>query len=331
MLSHSSMRSVWRGFACIAIALELVAAPCGGLAKRYTYKTDRNPKQQPKTVPTVPPSKVPPTHGHPTETNPGNTPHGSSDGPAIAAGVVGAGAIIAAVIADHEASPGHLGSGGPEVPKSFDMTDFAVKGLCRPNWPVVLDFMLDGPGLVQMDIVAADKRQFTVTLTNSPRRRAYAIFNLPPDFGKGLQIAVYRIRSMPAPGSSGPPPGLRTYGLGAGEKAVGSVAIDQLTFQPAAIHPQSNESASYGFHAHSAFDGVRAEFNFTTLFNGKLLVKKDKDAKLSPIPEGERARGTWDGKGKSGEHMLQIRAWRGLENGGDWVVAWSPDIVDVIR
>jgi hypothetical protein len=29
--------------------------------------------------------------------------------------------------------------------------------------------------------------------------------------------------------------------------------------------------------------------------------------------------------------MLQVRAWRGLENGGDWVVAWSPDIVDVVK
>jgi hypothetical protein len=29
--------------------------------------------------------------------------------------------------------------------------------------------------------------------------------------------------------------------------------------------------------------------------------------------------------------MLQVRAWRGLENGGDWVVAWSPDIVNVIQ
>jgi hypothetical protein len=282
-------------------------------------------------VPTVPPSTVPPTHGHPAETNPGNTPHSSGEGPAIAAGAIGAGIIIGELIAHHQASPEHLGGNGPQVPKSFDMNDFAVKGLCRPNWPVVLDFMLDGPGIVQMDIVAADKHEYHVTLTNPRNRRAYAIFNLPPDFGKGLQVGVYRIRSVPPPGSSGPPPGLRTYGLGAGEKAVGSVAIDQLSFQPSAIHPQAREVANYGFHAHSAFDGVRAEFNFTTLFNGKLLVRKDADLKLSPIPEGERARGTWDGKGKSGEHMLQIRAWRGLENGGDWVVAWSPDIVNVIQ
>jgi len=103
-------------------------------------------------------------------------------------------------------------------------------------------------------------------------------------------------------------------------------------FQPATIHPKANEVADYGFHAHSAFDGVRAEFIFTTLYNGRLLVQKDQEEKLSPVPEGERAKGTWKGKkGKPGEHMLQIRAWRGLESGGDWVVAWSPDIVDVVK
>ena len=60
------------------------------------------------------------------------------------------------------------------------------------------------------------------------------------------------------------------------------------------------------------------------------MVEKDQEAKLAPIPEGERAKGTWEGKGgKTGEHMLQIRAWRGLEKGGDWVVAWSPDIVNL--
>jgi hypothetical protein len=75
---------------------------------------------------------------------------------------------------------------------------------------------------------------------------------------------------------------------------------------------------------------VRAEFIFTTLYNGRVLVQKEQEEQLSPIPEGERARGTWKG-GKPGEHMLQIRAWRGLESGGDWVVAWSPDIVDVVK
>jgi hypothetical protein len=182
-----------------------------------------------------------------------------------------------------------------------------------------------------MDIIAADKHHYQVTMSNRPNHRAYAIFRLPPNFGTQLQTAVYQIRAIPAAGASTPAPRLRTYGLGAGDKAVGSVAIDQLTFQPPTIHPQAREVANYSFHAHSAFDGVRAEFIFTTLYNGSLLVQKDQEEKLSPVPEGMRAGGTWEGKGKGGEHMLQIRAWRGLENGGDWVVAWSPDIVDVVK
>ena len=210
------------------------------------------------------------------------------------------------------------------------MGAFVVKGLVYPNWPVVLDFVLYAPGDVQLDIIAADKRHYRVTMTNSPNRRGYAIIRLPADFGTKLQTAVYQVQSIPPAGSS-QAPALRTFGLGAGEKAVGSVAIDQLTFQPAIIHPLASEVANYGFHAHSAFDSVRAEFIFTTLYNGRLLVQKDQEEKLSPIPEDERATGTWQGKGKSGDHMLQIRAWRGLESGGDWVVAWSPDIVDVVR
>jgi hypothetical protein len=156
-------------------------------------------------------------------------------------------------------------------------------------------------------------------------------FRLPENFGAGLQTAIYKVTAVGPNGNKNSAPQLRTYGLGAGDKAVGSVAIDQLTFQPATIHPKAKEVADYGFHAHSAFDSVRAEFIFTTLYNGHLLVQKDQEDKLAPVPEGERPKGTWNGNGKAGEHMLQIRAWRGYQNGGDWVVAWSPDIVDVVK
>ena len=290
------------------------------------------PKQSPSTQ-EVPASREPPSRGpqHPPETNPGRAPHGSNNGPAIFGAAAAAGGMIA-IFAHHNASPEKLGHDGPEVPKDFDMNGFAVKGLVGPNWPVVLDFMVDSPGRVQLDIVAADnKHHYRATMTNPPNHRAYAIIRLPPDFGTKTQIAAYQIASIPVAGGTAPPPQLRTYGLGAGEKAVGSVAIDQLSFQPAMIHPQAKEVANYSFHAHSAFDGVRAEFIFTTLYNGHVLVEQDQEEKLSPIPEGEQARGTWAGKGKAGEHLLEVRAWRGLENGGDWVVAWSPDIVDVIK
>jgi hypothetical protein len=299
------------------------------------YPPQRNPgkggdtNSPPRTVGTSQdPSKK---GGHPADTRPGTNPHSSTMGPGIATASIAAGLIFAKNIHDYNKSPEKLGHDGPQVPKSLNMNGFTIKGLAYPNWPVVLDFKLDSPGGVEMDIVAADNHRDQVIIPNLPNRRAYAIFKLPANFGDKLQTAIYQVRSIPNPGATSPAPNLRTYGIGAGEKAVGSVAIDQLTFQPATIHPHAHEAASFGFHAHSAFDGVRAEFIFTTLLNGQVLVQQDQEQRLSPVPEGERAKGTWQGNGRPGEHMLQIRAWRGLQNGGDWVVAWSPDIVDVVK
>jgi hypothetical protein len=330
MPAHSPVKSASRALVSMTLAtLVFLAVPAPGQTPTYGVETQPGSQSTSTTASQQPSAKG----GHPAEINPGRTPHTSSNGAAIGAavGAAAAAVTIGEIIAHHNASPSKLGHDGPQVPKEFDMSGFVIKGLVHPNWPVVLDFMIDSPGSVQLEIVAADKHRYERRLTNTPNRRGYVIIRLPAEFGTKLQTAIYQVHSIPPAGSNAAAPRLRAYGLGAGEKAVGSVAIDQLTFQPATIHPKSNEVADYGFHAHSAFDSVRAEFIFTTLYNGRLLVQKDQEEKLSPVPEGERAKGTWKGNGKPGEHMLQIRAWRGFENGGDWVVAWSPDIVDVVK
>jgi hypothetical protein len=335
MLARSSVKSASQGLFCPALAMLLfLAAPARGQDRPAGVEVQPNTGSQPTGKQnTDSPNGYRPTHstasqepsakgGHSADINRGRAPHGSNDATAIFAAIQTAALI-------HNTSPKKLGHDGPQVPKELDMNDFVIKGLVHPNWPVVLDFIIDSPGAARVDITAGNLR-YRATITNQPNRRGYAIVHLPANFGTKLQIGTYRVHAIAAAAGK-TPPNLRTYGLGAGNKAVGSVAIDQLTFQPATIHPKANEFADYGFHAHSAFDGVRAEFIFTTLYNGRVLVQKDHEEQLSPVPEGERAKGTWKGQGKPGEHMLQIRAWRGFENGGDWVVAWSPDIVDVVK
>lgn len=145
-------------------------------------------------------SQLPPSReGHPPETNPGRNPHGSNDGAAIgaAAGAAAAGVFIGELIAHHNASPEKLGKDGPQVPKEFDMGGFEIKGLVHPNWPIVLDFMLYSPGIVRIDVIAADKNHYAATISNTPNRRAYAIIHLPADFGKKLQTGVYQVRALP--------------------------------------------------------------------------------------------------------------------------------------
>jgi hypothetical protein len=65
--------------------------------------------------------------------------------------------------------------------------------------------------------------------------------------------------------------------------------------------------------------------------NGHVLAQKDKEQTLNSISAGAQDSRTWSANGKPGHHMLEVRAWRGLPNDGDWVVAWSPDIVDVVK
>ena len=331
MAAYSSFKAAGRR--SLSVSLVLLVSLCVRAQDRTPVAQTTVPSRSGSSYSSVSASREPSTKGgHQAEINPGRTPHGSGDGPAIAAAAgAAAAAVITAEIFAHHATPEKLGNKGPQVPKEFDMNGFVMKGLVQGNWPIVLDFMIDSPGFAQVDITAG-KRHFLVRMHNDPNQRGYAKIRLPKYFGSKPQIATYNVRSMPVAGSKDPAPRLRVYGFGAGEKAVGSVAIDQLTFQPATIRPKANEVADYGFHAHSAFDSVKAGFIFTTLNNGSVLVEKDQEQELAPVPEGERAKGTWKGNpGKAGEHMLQIRAWRGLQSGGDWVVAWSPDIVDVIK
>jgi hypothetical protein len=258
------------------------------------------------------------TKGHQSDTNPGRPPRSGRQ-------------VCIDCVEEHSViSPDKLSSDGPSIPKVIDMNGFTVQGLVGPSWPVVVDFAVGSAGAAHLDIITK-KRIYEVTIPNEPSHRGYAIVRLPADFVNKPETAIFQVQAIAPVGSAKNTavPQMRVYGLGAGEKAVGSVAIDQLQFKPGSVH--TKESATYSFHAHSSFNGVRAEFVLTELRNGHVVVEKDQEVKLPPVPQDESPRQTWVAKGKTGEHMLEIRAWRGLENGGDWVVAWSPDIVDVLQ
>jgi hypothetical protein len=99
------------------------------------------------------------------------------------------------------------------------------------------------------------------------------------------------------------------YGIAAGPKAVGSIAIDEVTFGPSAV--KMKQAAQYGFHSHSDFSDVRADFMFTGLKDNHIVMKQDNETPLSPVTPDEHAQGSLQSKGTEGQHLLQIRAWRG--------------------
>jgi hypothetical protein len=249
------------------------------------------------------------------------------------AGIIGgvaAAAVVTALLVHHyqhkQPNAEELWKKGPQVPQNVLMSHLIVDGLIGPGWPVGLDFQLDGPGSVNLDITTAGKVRYHQVLTNNLDGRGITI-SYPDGLPDKIQAATFDVEAVAPAGSSGPAPGLRIYGMAAGIHAVGSIAIDQVTFGPSAV--KMKQPAQYGFHSHSDFSSVCADFMFTGLKDNHIVMKQDDETKLNPVAPDEHAQGSLESKGTAGQHLLQIRAWRG--NGGDWVVAWSPDIITLTK
>jgi hypothetical protein len=159
-------------------------------------------------------------------------------------------------------------------------------------------------------------------------RRQQEVFRLPPSFPQKPTPGSYTIRALSSGAGAGTPVYLRLFGVGAGERAVGSVAIDQVSFGPDTIRPRKKEGANYGFHAHTDFDHVRAEFLKAVMAKGQLLAKLDDHNDIDGVQRETAPSFQWSGKKATpGEHMLQVRAWESALDKANWVIAWSADQV----
>lgn len=269
--------------------------------------------------------------GHSADTNPGRPVSGMSDAEkvGIGAGIATAAGLTIWAVHHHEhALPNSedLLKNGPKVPQNVSMSHLIVDGLIGPGWPVGLDFELGGPGSVLLDITTADKVQYHQVLTNNLNGRGVTISH-PQGLPDKLQSAIFDVQAIPPTGSSSAAPSIRVYGMAAGPMAVGSIAIDQISFGPPQL--KMKETAQFNFHSHSDFSNVRADFMWTGLKNNEIEMKQESETQLSPVASNEHAQGSLQSKGTEGQHLLQIRAWRG--NSGDWVVAWSPDVVNLTK
>jgi hypothetical protein len=225
---------------------------------------------------------------------------------------------------------------GPQLAPAFNMSAFAVRGLVRGGWPLVVDFEQRLPGEVKLRVSARGAPEiYTYRLGRDQVGRRRIQLPLPAELGESPTPALIAVMATdPQDGST--LPAFEVYGLGAGPRAVGSVAIDQVLFQPPRIRVTRNETAAYRFFSHSDFNHASVEFMRTDnspdgtryfLVNSEALrdgVRRDQWI-------GEQERRDWrglDGQNQvsSGPHKLQVRVW---DHAGDWVTAWSHSSVTV--
>lgn len=289
------------------------------------------------------------TYSHPGQTS-GQNPHGhtkpdppvvqprsggSSDvGSSLAAAGGGflAGMLTGQLIHGSSDPAKLLSDHGPQTTDLFSMSVFSVVGFVKGNWPMALDYELREPGIYLLTVSVEGFPPFDYLLDGTKAGHFQQILTLPARFGPDTRPATCTLRALSSTPGEIRPLYFRVFGWACGNRAVGSIAIDQVRFTPAEVRPREKQMAVFGFHSHADFEKVTAEFERVALIDGNIVAKVEDRQKIDdPVRiNTEISDKRWDPKKASvGQHLLQIRAWYSLNHGGDWVIAWSPQIVRV--
>jgi hypothetical protein len=230
-----------------------------------------------------------------------------------------------------------LTQSGPQFPATFSMSCAPVQGFVKGGWPVVIDYQPDGRSDVLLEIHTVSASQPYVIALESLSGRRLRKVELPASLGDSPQVGLFLVRATKTADKSAGR--VQLFGLGAGPRAVGSVAIDQVDFRPGSMRVSQGQRATYSFYARSDFNRGAVEI---------LRVQRNADeirvslARSNPLDSGIN-RGTWVGKKEpmtwdgmdansrvsNGPHLLQVRAWLNSQDARDWVAAWSPSTVIV--
>lgn len=227
----------------------------------------------------------------------------------------------------------NLNERGPQFQPVYSMSAFAVQGFVRGNWPMLLDYELEPASFALLTVVAERVEPFYYRLDGTKIGRHLDIIRLPERFGGRVQVGLFFVRAMKDHLGEVEPAHLHVYGIGAGDRAVGSVAIDQLSFTPATIR-SGQAKATYSFHARNDFPKTEAEFHRVGLYKGQIVATRVGSHRIGAVRRGASKSSEWDGKNEKGkpspgQHIFQVRAWWKADDGGDWVAAWSEDLVAV--
>lgn len=263
-----------------------------------------------------------------------------SSGPSAGAVAAGIAVLFGGAILANQASAGQvLRNDGPVVPAEFSMSCVPVRGFVKGGWPVVLDYVADGTADPSLEIHLGEGGPAYVRALDGSRGRHYLRFELPADLADGPRPALVLVRAGGAADTAGGPGRMQIFGLGAGPRAVGSVAIEQVDFSPPTVRLSAREKAAYSFLSRSDFNHVAVEVLRIAAVRGEIKVSLARGFRFDGgVSRGEwfgRAEPrTWDGSNAQnqaslGPHLVQVRAWMAAGDEADWVTAWSARSVQV--
>lgn len=90
-----------------------------------------------------------------------------------------------------------IAKNGPKLAAIISMSRFSVSGFAKDNWPMVICYELEEQSTAQLTITTKDGKQpFVIELQPTNGRPAEIIRQLPPQFGKEPQIALFSFQAF---------------------------------------------------------------------------------------------------------------------------------------
>lgn len=233
-----------------------------------------------------------------------------------------------------------LARGGPRLPEAYSFATLSFPAVLRGKWPAVMAYDIAPDAVVELEFAVPDAPPQRYRLPAPPafgpfRGRVLVTMTLPESLGDSLKLGHVSVHVSGL--GDGSAPVLRIYGLGAGPLAIGSVAIDEVVFEPPTLRLTGGERAYYGFHSKSDFNraGVDIARIEGKAGNARLQRVRSETVQQSVARDswvGREPPLYWNGQdergaGSRGSHLLYVRAW--APEPGDWVIAWSPRAVEV--
>lgn len=224
---------------------------------------------------------------------------------------------------------------GPQMPTQFNASAFGIRAPVRSGWPIVVDYAQHKPGRVLLRISVPGAEIVTYRLDQFGLGRHLLRFDLPPFLGDSVRPAVFALTAADEQTGTETIEGFTVYGIGCGPRAVGSIAVDQLEFNPGEVRVQNGDTASFAFHSKSDFDNSAVEYLRITQSPDGARKRYVNGQRIGSVRRGSRVEAAptqrWNGQDEQartsrGRHQLQVRVW---DDGGDWIGAWSDSLVQV--
>lgn len=236
---------------------------------------------------------------------------------------------------------------GPQLPAVFGLSSLAVMGFSRGTWPVAIDYALEQDSLLLV-VISPEGETPLIYRLEGKKGHWVSKLQIPASAGQELRVSQYLVQTLDDSVGQVKPSHIHIHGIAAGPKAVGSIGIDQVNFAPSSIH-RGHDKAQFTYHSISDFDDTEVSFvRLAKSAGGEILAAAVNKKSMGSIAQNHVKNGDWDGSIKTddlvknfspelkqwltaptGQHILQVRAWRSRDHGGDFVTALSETIVAV--